>query len=498
MLRILVADDMPLQVHMLEDGIRRMRPQDQVVTAQNGEEVLDIVARETVDLVLSDIRMPCMDGLEMLKRIGCVSPRTKVLFITGYALFEYAQQALRQGAVDFLVKPVEAAELKKKLDYWDERLSAEREKDRAIETEKLTHLVQQWLLTPAELLPTQAIRTLSGHLTEGWIAAAYMPKASGEEQLRQGIGAVLECGMALPQKPVFLSLPAERHLLFIVAVAPASKHAQFAEVMAHAAQRYGIRVGLSAYQSELVQAGFSAGCAARRGLDESFYACEPVGCGAPRDAQGNPEVARPDEIYRWLLCDAQDRARSLQSMLQGIRQARPNVSRLMEATVYNVARCAEKLGPEAAYRKTLADFAAGMREALHWDAYCRLLGECLDALAVQAERTIERAGDPVNQCILYLQRHYAQQISLEDMARRYYLTPNYFSALFKKRTNRRFVEYLTQLRLEKAAEQLRSTDDYVYTITARCGYLDERYFIRQFQKHYHMSPMAYRRMYRRE
>ena len=114
------------------------------------------------------------------------------------------------------------------------------------------------------------------------------------------------------------------------------------------------------------------------------------------------------------------------------------------------------------------------------------------------KRQIESTGDPIGQCILYLQRNYAQQISLEDMARRYFLTPNYFSALFKKRTNQRFVEYLTQLRLERAAEQLRTTDDYVYTITARCGYLDERYFIRQFQKYYHMSPVAYRRLYRRE
>lgn len=149
MLHILVADDMPLQVRMLQESIRQMRPQDEVVTAQNGEEVLRILRKQPVDLVLSDIRMPCMDGLELLGHIRRMAPRTKVIFITGYALFEYAQQALRQGAVDFLVKPVEAAELGRKLDEWDERFAREREENSEIERQRLQLTLQRFLCTRA-------------------------------------------------------------------------------------------------------------------------------------------------------------------------------------------------------------------------------------------------------------------------------------------------------------------------------------------------------------
>ena len=152
MLHILVADDMPLQVRMLQESIRQMRPQDEVVTAQNGEEVLRILRKQPVDLVLSDIRMPCMDGLELLGHIRRMAPRTKVIFITGYALFEYAQQALRQGAVDFLVKPVEAAELGRKLDEWDERFAREREENSEIERQKLQLTLHRFLCTPRDQL----------------------------------------------------------------------------------------------------------------------------------------------------------------------------------------------------------------------------------------------------------------------------------------------------------------------------------------------------------
>lgn len=498
MLHILVADDMPLQVHMLEDSIHQMRPQDEVVTAQNGEEILKIVGEQSIDLVLSDIRMPCMDGLEMLQRLGRVSPDSKVIFITGYALFEYAQQALRQGAVDFLVKPVEASELKKKLDYWDDRFAKDRQAQRAQESEKLALLMQQWLLTPVEQLPPSSAQALERRLSGGWIAAVYFTEAGGIEQVKQGIGAMLECGIDLGSKPCILSLPAEKHLLFIVAEGSARQQDALTALLLRVAEKYDMRIGLCAYQENLARAGYAACGAARRGLDSAFYDGALVGFEGPQARPGSPELARQDELYRLLLADEQDRARSLEAMLTRIEDQRPSASRLMEATVFSIARCVEKLEPAANYRQIVSDFAARMRRVLFWDEYRTLVGDCLRALAGEAERTIESTGDPIGQCILYLQRNYAQQISLEDMARRYFLTPNYFSALFKKRTNQRFVEYLTQLRLERAAEQLRTTDDYVYTITARCGYLDERYFIRQFQKYYHMSPVAYRRLYRRE
>ena len=110
-MRIIVADDMPVQVREISNGIHANWPQWEVLTAGDGEEIVRLVSSKRIDIVLSDIRMPRMDGLEMLSVVRQISPKTKIVFITAYPLFEYAQKALKLGAVDFLLKPVDPTAL---------------------------------------------------------------------------------------------------------------------------------------------------------------------------------------------------------------------------------------------------------------------------------------------------------------------------------------------------------------------------------------------------
>ena len=110
-MRIIVADDMPVQVREISNGIHANCPQWEVLTAGDGEEIVRLVSSKRIDIVLSDIRMPRMDGLEMLSVVRQISPKTKIVFITAYPLLEYAQKALKLGAVDFLLKPVDPTAL---------------------------------------------------------------------------------------------------------------------------------------------------------------------------------------------------------------------------------------------------------------------------------------------------------------------------------------------------------------------------------------------------
>lgn len=74
--------------------------------AQNGEEALDILHKNKVDMVITDIRMPIMDGIELLKRIKDENLCSCVVFLSEYAEFSYARQGLQMGAFDYLVKPI--------------------------------------------------------------------------------------------------------------------------------------------------------------------------------------------------------------------------------------------------------------------------------------------------------------------------------------------------------------------------------------------------------
>ena len=110
MLRVILADDEAVIVK----GLKRLidwKKMDAVIIGEagNGKEALNLIREKKPDLVVSDISMPELDGLELLKEINRMGLCTRVIFISGYQEFSYAKKAVTLGAVDYILKPVEKA-----------------------------------------------------------------------------------------------------------------------------------------------------------------------------------------------------------------------------------------------------------------------------------------------------------------------------------------------------------------------------------------------------
>lgn len=110
--RILICDD--------EEGVREslkliLEDDYELSFANTGIEALEKVKDEPPDIVILDIKMPKMSGLETLKRIKKISPKTKIIIASGYKSVETAQEAIKLGASDYIVKPFESNELLKKI-----------------------------------------------------------------------------------------------------------------------------------------------------------------------------------------------------------------------------------------------------------------------------------------------------------------------------------------------------------------------------------------------
>ena len=114
--KVLIAEDEKMIRRGLKVLIERSSiPVAEVLEARNGEEALEILKSQKIDLLITDVRMPRMDGMELVKIVGQLPHPPKVLVVSGYDDFNYAVTMLRSGAHDYLLKPVQREDFYKAL-----------------------------------------------------------------------------------------------------------------------------------------------------------------------------------------------------------------------------------------------------------------------------------------------------------------------------------------------------------------------------------------------
>lgn len=109
-----------------------------------------------------------------------------------------------------------------------------------------------------------------------------------------------------------------------------------------------------------------------------------------------------------------------------------------------------------------------------------------------AEEDLSRGNEQIRQVLAHINSHYQENISLEKVAKIAYMNPYYFSVYFKKNTGMNFKEYVTRVRLERAAEILGQKDIRTYELAQMTGFTDPRYFSEIFRKKYGVTPKEYR------
>jgi putative two-component system response regulator len=129
--KVLIVDD---DQFALQSMVRALEGESyEVVTTTSGLEAIDLLRQDSFDLVLTDLKMPGVDGLVVLRKVREIAPQAVVLILTGYASLESAIEALRQGAYDYLVKPCSDDELKLKIAEGLEKVYLAKERQRAEE-----------------------------------------------------------------------------------------------------------------------------------------------------------------------------------------------------------------------------------------------------------------------------------------------------------------------------------------------------------------------------
>ena len=529
MYKLLLADD----ESEIREGLQEVIPFAQlgfevVGEAGNGLAALQLCESLQPDLVITDIRMPLMDGLTLMSRARQLLPTTQFIVLSGFDEFEYARQAIDNRAMGYLLKPISAQEFTQMLKGAKERLD-----EAARERSDVKRLRQHF----DQSLPMLKESLLSSLLSGGMSQPEAMRHA-GRYQMAIEAPAYLVCMMHIgdelgPDKiddPELLPFAVmniadevlgryhRRHLFhyqgMIAGLMMLQAGDTLNDVLGHLEEarvtvvhylKCELFVGASALCRELA----SLPVAARRAisaLDQSVLsAADHVLCVTDIARGANTDLIMDDyqlrQMSSFIKLGEKERAEQmLRQLMDRCRQGSPSPKAyqtyLMELFMAFVRIVGEMSMDRDSYdedfdqlTKAIFRFAPPIDEAQ--EMFLKLLRRQADEIGDSRRASGLQLSDAA---MGYLRENYQQEsLSLEDLCQHLHVSPSYFSAVFKKETRKTFHQVLTQLRMEQALHLLSTTDLRTGQVAGMVGLPDPSYFSYSFKKHYGFPPSQARK-----
>lgn len=464
---ILIAEDEKFIRKGLITMVQRSPiPAETILEARDGEEALELLRQNEVDLLVTDIRMPKMDGIELVSQLGELDHQPMVLVISGYDDFSYAVEMLRNGAFDYLLKPVEReklfAVLKKLEDQYRQKLARREERGRQL-VRALRHLMLEQDADSPEW------REQADRCREGFFPGPYVGFCAGG------------CYTPRPEGVVQLHAVGALHLC----VTPEGEADTLAALLPAPVGRSGPHTGPEALPLCYREA--------RAAWQRSFFT------GTPFAAPG-PEAFQPLSVTVEQLMGLAGLSRGQEAVQllrgEGERAARGEAD--PEDVAALCARFAQRLGRD--YGQFMAEGGEPKRFAVLWDfpswaRYLDELGQWLDGFC---GRTAQEFADyenkqKIRQAAQYIQQHFREPLSMTVVSNHVSMNYSLFSLLFKQYTGVNFSGYLQELRINEAKRLLEETDWRVNEICRRAGFADDKHFLKVFKAAVGFSPTEYRR-----
>lgn len=438
----------------------------------------DAIQTTEPDLVFTDIRMPDISGLELMKKAKTLGLGTEFVIVSGYAEFEYAQEALRYGALDYFLKPLD-------LDMTDPfiaKLSVHFSRKRAARN----HLLLDALTSGDE----EDISRLLPHRT-GTAGRHYQVLAVYFRGEIQDVHRLLPPD-GLSVAALEVEAGARKMLVVRMAEDKACLEEQWGDFPL---QETGIHVvGISSISSELKHMGKlvkEADLSASRVFLEDTEGVVPY---EPKLHLVKPCIVEMNRIIQG------NSFEDLQVYIHGV-QAYFREQRLgMGEVVYLWNQAVGIL--INAYSEELKDmeleflnFTEIQERFEHFESMCSFLHDVLASIRQGNSRT-QQEGDIqscFNQMVAYIDGHFEQKLYLKDLSAQFYINQVYCCQLFKKNLGKTFSEYMSELRIRKARELLKQTDMTIEEVAIEAGYVDYYYFNKVFKKHCGMTPTKFRK-----
>lgn len=520
---ILIADDEPNQLDILEDYLRKNFPKVNIITCSNGCEALTIIKEKDIDILITDIKMPILDGISLIKKIKDLQIPIEIVLISAYQEFSYAKVAIQCDVRDYITKPFRIKNIVKLINDINFRLCEKLKKENTLKQYK--ELENQYLINKRNrqinlvLQKSQKIESLDKELlnclsTNG-ITILIRWKLNKSSRKSGYISSIQEENLLIKIKHIFANsylVPIEatetkNEKIFVIFEVNRSEKEIYIilENLINEEKKIGVVFwcGISRIFNPLITNIITSYEEARTFLSFLFYYPIESKIFAYSDYSKNlTYLIPPLEILESKLHVAVQKSeidkikKILDEQFKEIeRFLKCNPLKLKESVRLLVQRLNKDLYSIMNQNEYYYYINKNNMMFNECDSLKKLFKITEQILVFNCEYSKNKKNnyDILDSLIIYIQEHLDSDISLQTMAKKVHLSANYLSLKIKERTGLNYTNYINYLKIEKASELLLKSDLKVLDISKICGFNDSCYFNRVFRKKYSLSPEQYRK-----
>lgn len=506
---------------------------DEIFESSCGREAIEIVKENPVDIVVTDIRMPDMNGLTLIMELQKLKADLQFVVLSGYAEFSYAETAIRLGVKAYLLKPLSNEELEKTFRKLYEEM------ERSEKTKKALKKQRQLSMEQGEYRQEKAVKALlsgaldsekdkrnfcvlcgmePGEYQDGLFYSLAVVRISEKspdwgfqqndnELIRFSVRNIFSEIESRCHKVIVNSLTDYRQMHAVFFMADERKLRNEVERVFLCMQPVLDKMGISltvGVSRRTKSPGSKAQAEAETALRQqmiyggsSLYFYEDINIFKEKELPIS-QVYLLDQYIERKEMDKIERV--LQEIFSEklVRKYGSPYLQIMWVRILNmILRYYDQNGQNTAdierlmENLNLLDQIASVEELRQ-----RIMDIILESVHAEKYDGVN-AKSKIQLAIRYIQRHYNENIVVNDLAERFGMSPNYFSSTFKRQMHQSAIGYLSGLRVEKAKELLLKSELNVVDIAKTVGYEDSQYFFRVFKKYTGATPLTWREQNRK-
>ncbi|WP_099468952.1 response regulator [Konateibacter massiliensis] len=484
--------------------------------ASNGTEALALIENTNPDIIITDMNMPIMDGTQFLPLLTELYPQKRLIIISGYKDFEYTKHAISAKAVDYILKPFSKEEIQKTVlkavkqiadnDELQNKIDlSESEKERAryeYDIQMLKNIVLGYHTATTSI---SSSRLKFVEKTHDLVLIAIRSSTPLAEETLQNF--LSENGFG--DLAIYLQHIHCDNLGFLILFMPEQAAISVNDLCKQVVNSLSSHLstlnidsffGISNTHSELTSLNTAFGeavdalnsreiCSSQQYTFYSYVSNEPLSMNWDRYEEFLFRIeSGMTEQVKLLLDDLFHYFESLRHCT--LSDVKYYCFQLADSAKLIMSEYLEQVntGSVSGSMQNILNTIFSLEEIKQY--YAQFFANITDILKA---KSVYASNDVIEKMQIYARRNYYKNLNVEFLSSLFYMSRSYCSHLFKEKTGENFVDFVNQIRIEKAKELLRNTDKKMYQISKSVGYDNVKYFFRIFKKIEGITPEQYRK-----